>query len=329
VSPVSFAPINSATHFTDTGFSNFMIPVILGQKYKLKLCINYVLLFNTAILSMVMSFINLNGKLTSAADTQPPHDNRAFRYGYGLFETMLFRDGHIELKQYHWERLFAGMRQLQLEVPDLISYEWLEEETIKTVEKNKLEKLCRVRLQIYAEGGGLYDAKSQKPGFIIECFPLEPSSLQLNENGLVTGIASGLLKSMDALANLKTCNALIYAMAARQAAAEKWNDAFICNTNNNIIESAISNVFWTKNGELFTPPLSEGCIAGVMRRNVITKLAEKNIHVYEKPLSAEAALNADEIFLTNTIKRIRWVRALAEKDDYKCKVVREIQTLLL
>jgi branched-chain amino acid aminotransferase len=92
--------------------------------------------------------INLNGKILNNEDAALPIDNGAFRYGYGLFETMLVADGVIRLKEYHWERLFAGLKQLHFDIPVLMTPHHLEEEVMCTVKKNKLEKLCRVRLQL-------------------------------------------------------------------------------------------------------------------------------------------------------------------------------------
>ncbi len=249
-----------------------------------------------------MSYINLNGKIITREDARLPLENRAFRYGYGIFETMLISKNTIHLSEYHWERLFAGMKQLQLELPPLVTVDHLEQEVWRTVNKNKLEDLCRVRLQVYGGEGGLYDWADNKAGYVIECFPLDEGTLRFNENGLIVGIAHGLNKSTDALCNLKTCNALIYTMAAKQAQQHQWNDALVCNTSGNIIESTIANIFWIKNGTVYTPPLSEGCVAGVLRRYLMSDIA-----VVEKKLSVEELLLADEVFLTNAIKRMRWV----------------------
>jgi branched-chain amino acid aminotransferase len=248
-----------------------------------------------------LSYININGRISKANEASMLIDNGAFRYGYGLFETMLVQNGTINLKEYHWERLFAGLRQLYFEIPPSMTAEWLEQQVSRTVKKNGLENLCRVRLQLFA-GGGLYSSDSRQPGILIECFPLEAETLSLNQNGLIIGIAAGISKSMDTLSNLKSCNALIYAIGARQAREHKWNDALIRNTNDNIIESTLANIFWIKKGAVYTPPLSDGCVAGVMRRHIMDKTT-----VVEKSLSVDEVLNADEVFLTNAIKRVKWV----------------------
>ncbi|MES2701245.1 MAG: aminotransferase class IV [Bacteroidota bacterium] len=255
-----------------------------------------------------MQYINLDGKIVAAITAGLPADNGAFRYGYGLFETMLVQGGVVRLAQYHWQRLFEGLGKLGFELPARFTASYLQQQVLALAATNGAAALCRVRLQVYAAGGGLY-GRDRRPGFVIECFGLEPDTMQLNENGLVAGIAQGLQKSPDSLANLKTCNALIYAMAARQAQDSQWNDALVCNTAGHIIESTIANIFWIKGDEVYTPPLTDGCIAGVMRRHTMAMLP-----VTECSLTPQALLEADEVFLTNAIKKIRWVGRVGDKE---------------
>lgn len=258
-----------------------------------------------------MNYININGKILAADKASTPIDNGAFRYGYGLFETILIQHGSIRLQEYHIERLFAGMKQLSFDIPALMKPEKIAQQILDTVKKNNLEHLCRVRIQVYAGGGGMFGQDAAKPGYIIECFELNEEAVLFNENGLTLGIAEGLAKSNDSLANLKSCNALIYAIAARQSKAGKWNDALVRNTAGNIIESTIANVFWIKDGTIYTPPLSEGCIAGAMRRHVMTKTT-----IIEQPLTQDALLLADEVFLTNAIRKVRWVSSIGNKQYF-------------
>jgi branched-chain amino acid aminotransferase len=265
-----------------------------------------------------LSYVNINGKITPPEKASITPDNRAFRYGYGLFETMLIRYGEIQLKDLHFKRLFSGLQQLGIVLPVLYTQHWLTDNIIKTMQRNNLTDCCRVRLQVHAGNGGLYEKKPQ-PGVVIECFPLDEGALELNENGLVVGIATGINKSVDTLANLKTCSALIYAIAAQQAMDNKWNDALILNTNNHIIESTIANLFWVKDRVVYTPSLVDGCVAGVMREHIITTLASQKIKVHEQSPDLDMLLQADEMFLTNAIKKMRWVGSLGEKvfdNDY-------------
>lgn len=198
----------------------------------------------------------------------------------------------------------------------------LEEEVLKTVYKNNLEQLCRVRLQLYADEGGLFDGKTQKPQYIVECYALEEHIYQLNETGLVLGIAEGIEKANDSIANYKTTNALLYVLGAQYAKQQKWNDALLCNTAGNIIESTIANIFWIKDDIIHTPPLSEGCIAGVMRRYITTI-----VDVTEMPLTKEILANADSVFLTNVIRKIKWVASIGDNTYSKNAVIALVNKL--
>ncbi|OSZ82285.1 hypothetical protein CAP35_03185 [Chitinophagaceae bacterium IBVUCB1] len=269
-----------------------------------------------------MRYTNLNGKITDAQDAVVAADSRGLRYGYGLFETMLVRNGSIQLAHYHWERLFAGMKALYFDIPKLMTADALEAEVLKTVRKNKPESLCRVRLQVFADNGGLFDGNSQKPQYIIECYPLEEHTTLLNETGLVLGIAIGLQKAADGIANYKTSNALIYALAAQQAKQNKWNDALVCNTHGHIIESTIANLFWIKNNIIYTPPLTNGCVAGVMRRHIMDKLP-----VTEQSLDAATLATADGVFLTNAIRGIKWIARIGDASYTKNAVVAILNSL--
>lgn len=269
-----------------------------------------------------LRYTNLNGKITEAENAMVSADNRAFRYGYGLFETMLIKDGKIALASYHWERLNAGLNAVHLELPKLLTIVALEEEVLKTVRKNKLEQLCRVRMQLYADDGGLFDGKSQKLQYVIECYPLEEHIYQLNEAGLIMGIAKGLTKANDSIANYKTINALVYALAAQQAKENKWNDALILNTAGNIIETTIANIFWIKDNMIYTPPLSEGCIGGVMRRYIM-----EHASIIEQPLTHEDLKHAHGVFISNAIRRIKWVAAIEDNTYSKNAVVAFVNSI--
>lgn len=254
-----------------------------------------------------MRYINVNGRLVKDTSASVPYNNRAFRFGFGIFETMLMRESVIQLKEYHWERLFDTLDKLRFEMPELMTREWIEGEILRTAKKNKLEKLSRIRLQIYAGRGGLYDGQNMWSEFVIEAIPIEQHLTQLNDKGLTLCIAEGLQKSPDFIANMKTSNALIYSLAAAQAKRKRVDDALVYNTNGNIIESTLANIWWIKGKDLYTPPLSEGCIAGVMRKYLMQELPMKGLNIIEKPLTLNELKKADGVFLTNAVRRLKWV----------------------
>lgn len=260
-----------------------------------------------------MRKVNINGKLHSSTSAAVPYDNRAFRFGFGLFETMLIIDGQIQLKEYHFDRLMSSLSTLRFEIPELMTQEWIEEEILRTVAKNKLQKLARVRFQIYAGRGGLYDGQNQWAEFVIECKPVEAHLLQLNEKGITSIYAEGFNKSVNDIANFKSCNAMVYMLSARLATRNKVDDAIILNCNDNAIETTLANLFCIKGDVIYTPPLSEGCIAGVMRKYLIEHLPQKGFTVEEKPFTRDFLASADSVFMTNAIRRLKWIERIGDK----------------
>ncbi len=257
-----------------------------------------------------MNYFNYNGKLFKEGSSIIGANSRALRYGDGLFETMKSRNGIIELADEHFARLWKGMQVLQFEIPKHFSPEKLIEQAITLAKKNLHESAARVRLSIIRGDGGLYDAENHKPNYIIQTWQLPEGNGDWNSNGLVAGIYSEFKKNCDILSNLKHNNYLTYVLAALLAKKEKWNDAVLLNTTGNICDSTIANIFIVKGELVFTPALSEGCVAGVMRQALLQFLKTNQFQIEEKAITINDLLNADEVFFTNSIYNIRWVQSI-------------------
>lgn len=238
--------------------------------------------------------------------------NRGFRYGDGLFETMKVVHEKIWLESYHFERLFVGLALLKFEIPPLINAEKLAAEIAHLCQKNKCEKLARVRLTAFRGNGGLYD-EDRALQYIIECWPANETMNRLNENGLVTAIFPDARKSCDIFSNLKSSNYLPYVMAALHAKEHKLNDCLVLNTSGHIADATIANVFIIKDNMIITPALSEGCVNGVMRRYLLEKLPAAGYKIQEAPVTIDDLESAGELFLTNAMYGIRWVKHCGDK----------------
>jgi branched-chain amino acid aminotransferase len=117
-------------------------------------------------------------------------------------------------------------------------------------------------------------------------------------------------------------------MAVRYAEKNKLGDVIFLNAFGRICESAIANIFMIKNNKIYTPPLSEGCVAGTTRRWMLERFSLKRYEVIEKKLSVDSLLNADEFFLTNSIHPVRWVHKFQEKTYANEKVKEIFQTII-
>ena len=270
-------------------------------------------------------YFNYNGRFFADDEPVLSKADRSYRYGDGLFETMKLINGNILLEDYHFERLFLGLDVLKFNIPVLFTKRQIEKEIKELSKKNECENSARIRLSVSRGNGGLYDCDN-KFSYLIECWPLEQKDL--NESGLIIDIFPDARKSIDVFSNLKSANYLPYVMAAIWAKENKLDDALILNQHDRICDSTIANVFWIKDKKIFTPPLNEGCVAGVMRKKIL-KLATLNSDypVQEDFLSLEILLQADEVFLTNAVTGIRWVKECRDK-IYKKTIGSKIFTAL-
>ena len=259
------------------------------------------------------TYINFNGRTISSGTPIVSADNRGFRYGDGIFETIRISAGKIILASSHFDRLFSGIKLLRFEQPSFFTAEVLNRQILDLCKKNNHLQSARVRLVIYRGEGGLYDSPDPFPNHIIQTWDLPLSGTQINENGWVIDVFPGGRKSPDIFSNLKSNNYLLYSMAALYAMENHFSDCLLLNTQGRICDSTVANIFCRKNNIIFTPPLSEGCVAGVIRRHLLEKRKIGVYEIQEAEIEPGFLESADEVFLTNAIQGIRWVNRLGAK----------------
>jgi branched-chain amino acid aminotransferase len=244
-----------------------------------------------------------NNKLYTNEQNVISNESKAFRYGVSVFETMKWANGQIVFFDQHVERLFAAANALQITIPKLFTAPIILIHIKKLVEKNSLDT-ARVRLTIFNGNGGLFDPNDDTFNVLIETYTLSQTEYKLNENGLDLCIYDEIYKPINFLSAYKTGNHLLYVFAAQYAKSQKCNEAIICNQNQQICETTISNLYILKDNQIITPPVTDGCINGVLRN----KLLELNPNIQEQNITKEMVLAADAVFISNTIKGIQWVK---------------------
>lgn len=254
----------------------------------------------------------LNGHLISVYEPAVGFDNRGFRYGDGLFESIRVCNNRIMFLKDHITRLKLGMTVLRMNVPAEFTTANIEPLIIQLLKHNAVAPHARVRLTVFRQDGGYYSPATNDISFLIECESM-PQAYQLNQKGLWVDLYGDMKKPINKLANLKTANALLYVMAGLAKQSMKLDDCLIVNESGHVCESISGNVFAVKNGTLYTPPLSEGCIAGVMRKQIMHLATENKLLTFESPLTTYTLLNADEVFFTNAISGLQWVGQFREK----------------
>ncbi|MFC2103972.1 aminotransferase class IV [Bacteroidota bacterium] len=261
----------------------------------------------------VNSFILFNGEYHFRDEFGLNFKNRAFCYGDALFETMHANGSEIQFFEDHLTRLKYGMDVLKLEIPSAIETGFIEKEIIKLLHKNKLYQGVRIRLTVFRNEGGKYTPSDNNISYLVETEFIENDHYELNQKGLIIDFFRDIKKPVNVFSNLKSANALLYVMTGIYAKENNLDDCIITNEKGNIVEGISSNIFLVKGDSIFTPPLKDGPVAGIMRKQIL-KIADSNgLKVnFENSIDEMQLKNADEVFFTNTISGIKWV--LAYKD---------------
>ncbi len=264
-----------------------------------------------------MAIIQYNNSLIPEEDLVLSSGNRGFFYGDGFFETIRLMDGSPLWIEDHLDRMNRTFTFLNITPPFSLEYEVIRTLIAAVAQANRIDKGARVRITFFRDSDGLYTPKSDKCSFIIQCSPVEENRYELNRKGLHVTIYNQNFKSALPLASLKTLNSLIYVLAGIYARNQSCDDAFLINDQENIIETTSSNIFIVKQDEISTPGLDEGCIPGVMRRNLLKIIENKTeYHLKRGNINFKDIIEADEIFLTNAIRGIQWVAGVREKRYY-------------
>jgi branched-chain amino acid aminotransferase len=257
-----------------------------------------------------MDQIILNGRLV--AKNQPLFfaSNRSFRYGDGLFETMRYHRGKVWWLTDHLERLLRGMEFLGL----VTTPPFTAERIYQDLQLLQPPPNARLRLTIFRSGAGAYRPQSDAHEYLLEASELPGDTYQTSNEGLHCCWFTGLPVGSPPFSQHKTANALPYVLAARHAQAQGYDDAFLLNNDDNLAEASSSNVFLWQAKKLVTPPLSEGCLDGVLRKQMLRISLELGFPVIERPIAPTDLPAASSIWLTNTIKGIEWVRKMEDKE---------------
>lgn len=262
---------------------------------------------------MSATYLNLNGNIVDASQPVFTAANRAFRYGDAVFETIRLMNGEILFFEKHLARLTRSMELLGMNLHEDLTFHNLYL-TIRHLDQvNKLKGNGRIRLEVFRNDGGLYTPYSNDVSYVIETSPVAAENYRLNDIGLKIELYTDIKKPVSRLSNLKSSNALYYVMAGLHKNKLKTGDCLVLNTDGRIAEAISSNIFLVKDNMVSTPSLTEACVAGIMRDNIIEHLKTQRVSISEKGIAVEDVLQADEIFLTDVINGIRWVGAFRDK----------------
>jgi branched-chain amino acid aminotransferase len=229
-------------------------------------------------------------------------DNRSFRYGDGLFESMVAFDGIVPLLPDHYERMQRSSEILMMHMPSYVNFDWFKATVSDLLVRNRITN-ARLRVQVTRADGGLYMPMTNEVNMLITCTPMPENIFQWSS---INATFSPYRVDTGVLSNLKTTSKIQYVMSALHADKVGAKESFLFNTKGTLAEAIQSNVFLIKGDIIMTPALTNGGVNGVMRRYVIGQL-EKTHKVVQSDVLMSDIDEADEIFLTNAVRGIQSV----------------------
>lgn len=261
--------------------------------------------------------VNFNGVITEEEQLFSA-SNRSFLYGDGVFETLKIVNNTILFFEDHYFRLLASMRIIRMQIPMSFTLEFLEEQVLALVNQQNIQDAARVRLTVFRNDGGYYTPTDNKVSFVIQASALAVQSYVVNDGAFEVDLYKDFIVPKQLLSTLKTNNKLIQITASIFAQENGLDTCLLINEDKNVIEAANGNLFMLLNGQLITPPISEGCLNGIMRKQIL-KLAKEldGIEVLEQPISPFDLQKAEELFITNVIVGIQSITKYRKKEFEK------------
>ena len=267
--------------------------------------------------------INYNGSLISEDELQLTHQNRVFKYGDGIFETIKVHNNKIIFLEDHYFRLMASMRMLRMKIPMKFTLEFLEEEINKVIASYD-SQLLRVRVNVYRKDGGLYTPATNEIDYLIEVKEINATSKETYKVDLYKDFYnySGLLSTV------KTTNRILNTVAAIYAKENDLDNCILLNERKGVAEVTNGNIFVVKGNVIKTPSLSEGCIKGIIRKKVI-EIIEKHpdFTIEETNISPFELQKSDEVFITNVIIGVQAITNYRKK-EFKTEISEKIKKSL-
>ena len=271
--------------------------------------------------------INYNGEILPS-DNNLSNSNRAFLYGDGVFETLKIVNNKILFFEDHYFRLMASMRIVRMKIPNNFTLEYLEAQILNLAKAQNCENSARVRFTVFRNDGGFYLPTNNSVSFQIQVFPLENTLYSFSDANYEVDLYKDFFISKQLLSTIKTTNKMINITGSIFAEENDLQNCLLLNNDKNVVEALNGNLFMLMGAKLITPPISEGCLNGIMRKQLL-QIAKKieAIEVIEDVISPFDLQKADELFITNVISGIQPITKYRKK-EYKTDLAKEILTNL-
>jgi branched-chain amino acid aminotransferase len=271
--------------------------------------------------------VNFNGYIQENSSIVVD-SNRGFLFGDSIFETIKVLDNKVLFLEDHYFRLMASMRICRMEIPMNLTMEYFEEQILKLTQSINVSNSYRVRFSVYRVAEGFYLPKSREVQFIIAASPLDSELYSIGKESYEVELYKDFYVSKQLLSTLKTNNKMLQITGSIFADENGYDTCLVLNEEKNVVEALQSNLFMKTGNVIVTPPVSDGCLNGIMRKQVLEVLKKmEGIEVNEISVSPFDLQKADELFLTNVISGIQPITKYRKKEyttDFASDVLKRL-----
>lgn len=270
--------------------------------------------------------LNFNGQFFETTDSLP-FFNRGFLLADAVFETIRIQNGRVLFLEDHYFRLMSAMRIIRMEIPMDFTLEFLENQWLETAKVQQFDN-ARIRMTVFRNGIGQYTPETRSVSWTITASNLDSDYYSNNIDTYEVELFKDFHISKHLLSNIKTTGKTLNVTASIFAEENGYQNCLLINEDKNVVEAINGNIFLLKDGKLITPPLSDGCINGIMRKQIL-QLAKKMepLEVVEASISPFDLQKADELFITNVISGITSITKYRKKEFGKTVSKNLIQAL--
>ncbi len=262
----------------------------------------------------------INGVAADCVDTA----DRGLLFGDGLFETMAVRNGRVSSWSRHMARLLAGCERLGIPAVDTGQFADEAGELLAGAGHGVLKAIVTRG----SGGRGYRVPEKAAPRRILQLHPWPGFPPAARETGVAVRLCTTRLCHNPLLAGIKHLNRLEQVLARREWDDPQIGEGLLLDVENRLVEGTMSNLFIVRGEQLLTPDLSRCGVAGIMRSIILEQAQRQSLKVEICTLDSSDLLEADEVFLCNSLIGIWPVSAVDERPYRKGAITIRLQQLL-
>lgn len=255
--------------------------------------------------------VSIDGAILDVAEAAIPVTDRGFLYGDSVYEVVRTYGGKPHLLAEHLDRLGRSADQIGIPLPGGLAP--IEGDVLATLgAARNAESYVRI---IVTRGSGpiaLDPGLADRPRRVVVIAPLVPYPEELYREGALVCLVETGRGDSGLLAGAKSGNYLVNVLALGAARRHGAHEAILLDHLGRITEGASSNIFMLRHGVLVTPPLDAGILEGITRRQVSALARAAGLEVSERPLTPSELREAEEVFLTSSIREVLPVTQVQE-----------------